>query len=260
MKPNTLEIPTDIKSLIIVPCYNEAIRLDVATYIHFQRENVHIHFLFVDDGSQDATSKVLEGLCNEMEYATFLVLRDNVGKAEAIRSGVLSLAEEQVQQYAFIGYLDADLSTPLEEIVNFLAAIEKNKQIKFIIGTRLARLGVDINRKRIRHYIGRLFATIVSLLLQEPVYDSQCGAKLIASPYVVDLFKEKFISKWLFDVELLFRWKIYFSDSDNIIYEHPLLSWKEVEGSKLKTVDFFYAPIELFNIWLEYRKREKKAS
>ncbi|AFL81816.1 glycosyl transferase [Aequorivita sublithincola DSM 14238] len=242
-----------IKVLLVIPCYNEEFRLKSEAFLQFGKDNPNVHFLFVNDGSQDQTIKVIEELSKKMQHFSFLSLEKNVGKAEAIRSGVLA-NKGNTENYEFIGYLDADLSVPLAEISDFLSILQKNKNIKFLMGARLARLGANIKRKKRRHYLGRIFATFVSSLLNEPVYDTQCGIKLIHKSVVFELFKEEFISKWLFDVELLFRWKAYFPNNVNMIYEHPLSKWTDIPGSKLKLGNFLYAPIELFIIWNKYRK------
>lgn len=247
---------TIIKVLIVIPCYNEQFRLKVESFLQFTNNNSNIHFLFVDDGSKDLTAKILKDLCHKIKNADFLVLNKNVGKGEAIRSGILAY-ESNLKNYDFIGYIDADLSVPLKEINNFLLTIQKNKNIKFILGARIARLGANINRNTSRHYLGRIFATVVSFILKEPVYDSQCGAKLIHYSIAIELFKDKFISKWFFDVELLIRGKVIFPNYNDMIYEHPLTNWTEVPGSKLKFKNFLYAPFELFKIWNNYHKSLK---
>lgn len=241
-----------IKVLCIIPCYNEEFRLKTESFIQFEENNPNIHFLFVDDGSQDSTSILIQELCHKMTNSASLILNKNVGKGEAIRSAVLAY-RDNLKKYEFIGYWDADLSTPLDELNDLLAVIQKNKNIKFIMGTRFARLGAHIVRKRSRHYLGRLFATVVSILIREPVYDTQCGAKLIASSHVMQLFKDKFISKWLFDVELIIRCKMFYPNYHEMIFEHPLTKWNDVAGSKLRFKDFLRAPMELLSIWNAYR-------
>jgi len=243
----------DIKVLLIIPCYNEELRLKTELFIQFKKNNPNIHFLFVDDGSHDTTPDILKDLCTKMQHSNFLRLDNNVGKAEAIRTCILGLKND-TKNYDFIGYFDADLSTPLEEVNDFLRVIEKNPTTLFVMGSRLSRLGSNIIRKKRRHYLGRVLATVVSIIIKERIYDSQCGAKLIKSLYVQKLFEDKFTSKWLFDVELIIRWNIYNPNTNKSIYEHPLKKWSEVSGSKLKIKDFLSAPFELLSIWIKYRK------
>ncbi len=244
------------KVLIIIPCYNEEKRLPVEAFQSFVKENKHIHFLFVDDGSTDNTATVLKNLSSHSSHFSYLICKENQGKAGAIREGVLSLKNNEGDSgYRYIGYFDADLATPLTEIFYLLSEIEKrNPKPLFVMGARIARMGATIKRKAHRHYLGRVFATFVSIILKLPVYDTQCGAKLIHRSIVFDLFKEPLLTKWLFDVELIARLenKIGVAKTYQAILEVPLNNWQEIEGSKLKITDFMKAPYELFKIWKTY--------
>lgn len=237
---------------IIIPCYNEEERLNLDAFKAYSKNNDFIDFLFVNDGSSDNTATILQELSTTSANFSFLDLKENQGKAGAIREGVLSLQKNN--EYLFIGYFDADLATPLFEINNFIEQIDKRKDMLFIMGTRFARMGAQINRKASRHYIGRIFATLVSWILKIPVYDTQCGAKLIHKSIVFRLFQEPLSTKWLFDVELLARLEklLGFKQAKQVILEVPLQQWDEIAGSKLKPTDFLQAPLELIKIWRKY--------
>ena len=103
-----------MRVLIIVPCYNEEFRLKTNEFYKFTQNSYATNFLFVDDGSNDNTSNILKGLCDTSSKLSFLSLNKNFGKAEALRSGVLSI--NNISDYEYIGYFDADLSVPLSEI------------------------------------------------------------------------------------------------------------------------------------------------
>jgi len=149
------------------------------------------------------------------------------------------------------------LATPLEEIPYFI-----NTMLRFdfdvITGLRLMRLGAKVKRKNLRHYLGRVFATTASKVLKLPVYDTQCGAKLYKKQIIQPLFKDRFITKWLFDVEILARYIKFFGREKAVtkIYEYPVYQWEDIGGSQLKAKDFLKAPLELWKIKKRYFKTE----
>jgi hypothetical protein len=114
-------------------------------------------------------------------------------------------------------------------------------------------LGRSIHRKAVRHYLGRAFATVVSLMLRLPIYDTQCGAKIFRiTPDLRLVLASPFQSRWIFDVEILARFlTIYKNDTvhlSGLIYESPLRRWEDVAGSKVGSLDFFKAIGELVRI------------
>ena len=95
------------------------------------------------------------------------------------------------------------------------------------------------------------------MMLKLPVYDTQCGSKLFRREVVEAIFQEQFITRWLFDVELLARYKQRYGVEQAIqkIYEYPLFQWEDVDGSQLKRRDFFQAPLELMKIRKRYKNK-----
>jgi hypothetical protein len=106
--------------------------------------------------------------------------------------------------------------------------------------------------------LGRVFATVASLLLDLAVYDTQCGAKLFrGSPRTAALFAEPFTVSWTFDVELIARMKQeraarHEPGPGDVIYELPLDAWHDVAGSKVRSGDFLKAALEMLRIWRKY--------
>jgi dolichyl-phosphate beta-glucosyltransferase len=227
---------------IVIPCYNEAPRLPVHQFKAFACARHLVRFLFIDDGSTDATWSVLEGLCQE-DPQRFAARRlpANVGKAEAVRQGVLHAFEAGPD---YVGYWDADLATPLEVIPAFCELLDARPDLEMVFGAWVCLLGRAIERKALRHYLGRVFATAASLALGLDVYDTQCGAKLFrATPAVRSLFEEPFATRWLVDVELLTRLIqtrrcTPLPQAEAVVYEWPLPEWRDVAGSKVKPWDF----------------------
>lgn len=242
-----------MQTTIVIPCYNEAGRLRKQEFSDYVSAHPETLFLFVNDGSKDATLEMLKQLCDENPQFEFLDVQPNGGKAEAVRRGMLYTVEHFDSEY--VGFWDADLATPLFEIDNFLKEMQRG-DYKMVTGLRLMRLGSGVQRKALRHLLGRCFATVASFMLHLPVYDTQCGSKLYKKEVVQPLFKDPFITRWLFDVEILSRYIYLFtlSSAQQHIYEYPLLQWKDVDGSQLKLKDFFKAPYELIKIKRKYNR------
>lgn len=159
---------------------------------------------------------------------------------------------------SYIGFWDADLSTPLWEINNFVAEINSNEnKVLAVIGSRIKRLGSNVYRNKKRHLLGRVFATCASWILKIPVYDTQCGAKIFKKEVIRVTFDEPFITSWIFDIEIMSRMiKYYGKDKvvDSII-EYPLKEWLEVDGSKLGMKDYFSVPFQLLKIAKQHRRK-----
>ncbi len=239
------------KTCILIPCFNEATRINFDEFDTFILNENNIDFLFINDGSSDNTLALLESFEKKHPLRTSVFnLSQNSGKAEAVRLGVLEVSKKNT--YEYIGFWDADLATPLSEITNFLYQIN-NRKITLAIGSRMKRLGAIVERKRSRHLLGRVFSTFASIILKMPVYDTQCGAKIFRSDYVV-LFEEKFITSWLFDIELLARYRNKFGINSALsqIIEVPVNSWIEKGGSKLKFKHLIKVPFELISIYKKY--------
>jgi dolichyl-phosphate beta-glucosyltransferase len=244
---------------IVVPCYNEEKRLDVASFRDFSDRSHNIKFLFVDDGSTDKTFELLQSLqAADPNKFSVLSLPQNQGKAEAVRRGVLTAIESQPD---YVGFWDADLATPLHAIPKFVDLAESRPDLELIIGSRVKLLGRKIERRRSRHYLGRVFATAVSTILSLDVYDTQCGAKLFrVTPFIGALFQQAFLSRWIFDVEIIARLiqakrGKNLPQADRVIYEFPLMEWRDVQGSKVGYRDFFRAAWELYRIHNHYFRK-----
>lgn len=246
---------------VVIPCYNEAGRFPLADFHLFLADETcsNIHLLFVNDGSTDSTLGLLHDLCARFPgRAACIDQQPNRGKAEAVRRGMLHAMAGG--ESGFTGFWDADLATPLQQIPALLAALQGNPRLTMVFGARVKLLGRNIQRRLLRHYLGRCFATTVSLLLRLPIYDTQCGAKLFRiTPELRQVLAEPFDSRWIFDVEILARFlALHKGDRHplrNEIYEYPLPVWTDVAGSKVGSLDFFRAFGELAAIYFRHLAR-----
>ena len=247
---------------IVIPCYNEGARLQGGRFLEFLREHEGIRFLFVNDGSRDNTMEVLREIQkNGGERILVLDIERNGGKAEAVRAGMLRAIQEP--EVAYVGFWDADLATPLSTIPVSVAFLAANEQLQMVFGSRVRLLGHNIHRRAVRHYLGRVFASVVSVLLRLPIYDTQCGAKLFRmTPELSTVLDAKFLSRWVFDVEILARYiDLHHGDSAFLrdsIYEHPLDSWEDVAGSKVGPGAFFKAFFDVLRIYRMYLRPGKR--
>jgi glycosyltransferase involved in cell wall biosynthesis len=239
---------------IIIPTYNEALRLPISVYNNFLDANQSVFLLFVNDGSNDKTLDLLSTNFSQKANSKVLNLATNIGKANAVREGMLYALKNIDAQY--YGYLDADLSTPLEEMVFLKNEIESNPDLIMVFGSRILKIGSEIKRKTYRHVIGRIIATLISTQLGLAIYDTQCGAKLFKASIISTLFENPFMSKWLFDVEIFNRLLQQFTMQEVSlkIKEVPLNKWIDVDGSKLGMKELFTIPIDLLKITWIYKK------
>ena len=237
---------------IIIPCYNESKRLPVPKYLDFLKLNKNVKIVFVDDGSTDNTKILVNKLSDKFpKQIKILSYEKNKGKGNAVRHGFLYAIRKNMS--GNLAYLDADLSTSLEECK--LLSKKINDKIKFVFGSRIPKSNNVIKRKFHRFIIGRTIASIISSIIGVAVYDTQCGCKIIDQKLVNLSFSEVFSSKWLFDVEIFLR-LINFYGKDKFIKvskEIPLKSWIDTEDSRVR---FIHAPriiLDLFIIKKRYK-------
>ena len=249
----------DLSSLtLVVPCYNEAERLRPEPFHQALAEYPGLHLLFVNDGSRDRTLSVLQSYAaaNPTRIAV-LDVQPNQGKAEAVRRGVL---EAFAAGRPLVGFWDADLATPFSQLRDFLEVLRTRPQTDLVLGSRVKLLGRHIDRKRSRHYIGRVLATGAATVLGLSVYDTQCGAKLFrAKDELRAVFTRSFTTRWVFDVEMIARYidgagRAGLHDRAERIYELPLRQWVDEPGSKVRAKDGVRAVADLMRLyWVRWR-------
>jgi glycosyltransferase involved in cell wall biosynthesis len=211
--------------------------------------------VLVDDGSTDGTLGILNKLTLQSpKNIEVLSLPANVGKGEAVRAGFNYAFECGATQVLFC---DADFAVGPQDLLRICNTLDENAVCNAVIGSRIAMAGTNIQRSVFRHYSGRAFATLVSLILGQQIYDTQCGAKVFkADNEVKRAFSQPFLSRWAFDVEAIGRLlRMERSKTNrNLILELPLLNWLEVPGSKLNLVSQLRTVLELFKIWTSLNK------
>jgi dolichyl-phosphate beta-glucosyltransferase len=245
---------------VVVPCYNEAERLAEGPLLDFLDACDGASLLFVDDGSTDTTAaRLAEIAAARPQRIAVTSLHPNGGKAEAVRRG---MQQALARGAGLVGYLDADLATPPAELFRLRAAFDR-PGVEAVLGARVALLGTDIERSAVRHYLGRIFASVAALILHARVYDTQCGAKLFrASPALDEALGTPFLSRWAFDVELLGRMLAGTATAPGLpvsaIVEVPLQTWHDVQGSKLGPGAMARTLAELGRIGVDLAARRRR--
>lgn len=235
------------KIALIIPCYNEEKRLNkenIFSLLHQTEMTVY----FANDGSTDQTRSLIASFCEENnERLKLLDFTENAGKANVISKSVNEILKKN--EYDFIGYFDADFSTPVSEVVK-ITEVLKDRETQFVFGSRVLLLNSGIKRKWQRHIIGRVIITFINLKFKLGIYDTQCGAKWFSSSIAKQVFDTPFFTSWLFDVEIFIRLK-----AKNLLdsgKEFPIQNWKDVEGSKLSWKTAFKIAKELFVLAKKY--------
>lgn len=181
----------------------------------------------VDDGSREPDARsMLECVQRCGPTVGFHQLSANQGKGAAVYSGWSLDAGSE-----WLGLLDADGSIPPHEVVRLLAVLDGEGAPDAFFCSRCKILGRTVQRSWLRHLGGRLFATFVCLTTGIPVYDSQCGFKLVRRKCyeaIKDRLHEK---RFAFDVELL----VALTESGARVIEFPI-DWFDVPGSKVHFV------------------------
>jgi len=241
------------RTCIVIPCFNEAERFKTAEFLNFVNEISDVDLCFVNDGSKDTTLQKLTELQNQKpERMKVISYSDNRGKAEAVREGILQMLASN--SYHWIAFADADLATPLREMLRLINIARQEKETLIVMGSRIERMGVTIQRKFYRHFTGRIFAGVISILFRLNAYDTQCGAKVFRADWAEVIFRKPFLSHWLFDVEMLLRVRNLRPDYNRIIHEVPLNVWLEQGHSKIRFSHLLKMPVQLGKIYFTYKK------
>lgn len=216
---------------VVVPCFNEADRWNPG---YWQRliSLPQTRWIFVDDGSSDGTLALLESACIGTP-GRLLAQPSNSGKAEAVRVGLLAALGEASGDDT-VAFMDADGAFGINDVERLCELITVlDEEFDALWSSRVALAGRSIQRTARRHYLGRIAATVLSWNDHAVPYDTQSGFKLFRPTNTLgQILQTPFETRWLFEVEMLNRFRRY-AGRPMAIWEEPLFFWHDVPGSKV---------------------------
>ncbi|MCL4428518.1 MAG: glycosyltransferase family 2 protein [Deltaproteobacteria bacterium] len=231
---------------IIIPAYNEEKRIKetiISLRSYLKSKKYIYEIIVVDDGSDDGTLNVLKDtLSADLRVITIT----KTGKGWAVKEGILSANKE----YEYVFFMDADLSTDVEEIEAFINIFKNEPETDIIIGSRYLPEGSVIVQPPFRSLVGKTFSFIKSKLLGINFYDSQCGFKAFRMQSAKKIFAKSEIKGFSFDVEIL-----YIALLNGIKVKEASVDWRHKPGGHVNIIaDSIPMLIELIEIFLNKNK------
>jgi glycosyltransferase involved in cell wall biosynthesis len=188
------------KYSIVIPAFNEAGRIPAtlrSVVDCIRKQGWSAEVIVVDDGSTDATAKVVRDIAASAPEVRLMQNPGNRGKGYSVRAGMLQALGEVAM------FTDADLSAPMEEAEGLFAAIANGADIA--IGSRWMDRGRQTHRQPFyRQFFGRCFNAVTRLVMGLQFADTQCGFKAFTRAAAQTVFQLQTIERWGFDPEILF--------------------------------------------------------
>ena len=191
-----------VRLTLVIPVYKEHRRMEeslrkIATFVA-GTEEVAADAIFVDDGSPDNTSAIINAFIADRDDPALRLIRYpvNQGKGHAVKTGVLASEGDLILMS------DADLSTPLADWSKLKAAIDAGADVA--CGSRAVR-GAHIGKPPPLHrrLLSRVFNLLVRAAGVHGIRDTQCGFKLFRAPAAKQVFARMRTRRFAFDVEMI---------------------------------------------------------
>jgi dolichyl-phosphate beta-glucosyltransferase len=233
--------PQELTTTIVIPCFNEAERLDRPAVLALAESGIRI--LLVNDGSTDTTGLLLDELASRCRSIEALHLATNQGKGEAVRLGLLRALRPDGTGPGpdVVGYFDADFATPSHELLRLVEVLTADRRLRLVAASRYEHRAL-VNRRADRRLLGVVFSGLARRALGIPMRDTQCGAKVMRADHGLRVaLRTRFTGRWSFDIELLDRLLRGGAGVPGVapraIVEMPLMEWNDMAGSKLGVLD-----------------------
>ena len=173
-----LERGSQMKKIsIIIPCYNEE---EAIPYFYEEIEKItkkikaKFEYIFVDDGSQDNTLKVIKTLAKKDKKIRYISFSRNFGKEASMLAGL----EHATGDY--VTTMDADLQDPPELLIEMFNTLE-NEEYDICGAVSISRNGYSFIRK----HFTNLFYKIISKVSKTEMINGARDFRLMKR-YVVE--------------------------------------------------------------------------
>jgi dolichyl-phosphate beta-glucosyltransferase len=206
---------------IVIPTWNEAVRIVPtigAIASHLCSSGRSWELIVADDGSQDDTVAIVEGL--ELVNARVLTTPRNGGKGSAVRRGMLAARGRRVL------FADADNATPIEELDRLLARMDEGYDM--VIGSRAVAGAVETHKSILRRLLSGGLRWLVRYVMRLDISDTQCGFKLYTREAAQRLHRVQTLMGFSFDLEIL-----YLARKAGLRVAEVPVVWYDAPGSRV---------------------------
>lgn len=242
MNPKISGYPASLTTSLhlVIPCFQESQR--IAPFLRDLKAvfgtDCQTKIMLVEDGSGAAEQarfvSVVESTIRDCPLFTPpLLLPENLGKGGAVYAGWA-----QHDDADWLAFVDADGSCSASETKRLIELAQRSSSLyagkgspPALFASRVKILGRQVDRQFKRHLMGRIYATLVSELLHIPVYDSQCGLKLVPRAAFEKISNRLSIKGFAFDADLL----VNLLDAGQDVVEVPI-DWHETPGGKIQLI------------------------
>jgi glycosyltransferase involved in cell wall biosynthesis len=205
------------------------------TIEYLEAQEYSSSLVVIDNGSIDRTVDLVTQV-RSVRVPVSVIGCAQPGKGAAVRRGI------RTSRARFVGYMDADLATPIETLDVIVPMLETGAQA--VVGSRRVDGAVLVHRQSfLRHAGGMAFRMMARRLVSE-IADTQCGFKFFAGDLARTVASQLRIDGFAFDVELL--WAIV--QRGVAVTEVPVM-WSDGEDSTLRVkADGARAVVDVFHL------------
>jgi len=232
---------------IIVPCYNEektvSLFMDEISKVESQMKdesNVNFEYIFIDDGSKDATASILKDFSKKKENFNYIILSRNFGKEGALYAGLTASKGD------FVAVMDVDLQDPpylLKEMYSSVITGEYD----CVATRRTDRKG----EPPIRSFFARMFYKLINKISSAEIVDGARDYRLMTRDMVnaiLSMSEYNRFSKGIFGwVGFRTKWLEY-ANTERIAGETKWSFWKLFLYSLDGIVAFSTAPLAIASV------------